>query len=194
MSEMATFPDDGRFAGTSQSDLRARIGWICHALRIAAALWIVWIVVFAAIHWSNKAQILEGYGRLFATDLTGVSAARYAAALAVVAIDCLVVTAVAFCLWQLASTYLAGRVFMLEAAVWLRRTAIAGMAALLADVIGRVMVASILVGKVLPLSPRGFYYLMPQDLLHLIFATFVFALAHIFKVAAEMAEDQAQIV
>jgi len=38
------------------------------------------------------------------------------------------------------------------------------------------------------------YYLLPQDLLHAIFAVFVFALAHIFKAAAEMAEDQAQIV
>jgi len=49
-------------------------------------------------------------------------------------------------------------------------------------------------GCAAPVSARGYYYLLPQDLLHAIFAVFVFALAHIFKAAAEMAEDQAQIV
>src|SRR5262245_60080169 len=141
MSDTATYPDDARFAGASHSGLRARIGWICHAMRIAAVLWIVWILLLVAINWSDKGAMLETYGKLFAIDLTGVSAARYAAALVVVGLDCVVVAIVALCLWQLASTYLAGRIFTIDAAVWLRRTAIAGMAALLADVIGRVLVA-----------------------------------------------------
>jgi hypothetical protein len=44
------------------------------------------------------------------------------------------------------------------------------------------------------MSPLGFFYILPQDVLHLIFVIFVLALAHIFKAAAEMADDQAQIV
>jgi hypothetical protein len=58
----------------------------------------------------------------------------------------------------------------------------------------RVVIASILVGQFVPISPRGYYYLLPQDLLNVIFAVFVFALAHIFKAAAEMAQDQAEII
>jgi hypothetical protein len=45
----------------------------------------------------------------------------------------------------------------------------------------------------MPVPSWGFFVL-PQDLLHLIFAIFVLALAHIFKAAAEMADDHAQIV
>ena len=52
----------------------------------------------------------------------------------------------------------------------------------------------LLTGQVVPIPTRGFIYLMPQDVLHLIFAAFVFALAYIFQAAAEMADDHAQIV
>jgi hypothetical protein len=55
-------------------------------------------------------------------------------------------------------------------------------------------VAKFVYAQFVPISPRGYYYLLPQDLLHAIFAVFVFALAHIFKAAAEMAEDQAEII
>ena len=97
---------------------------------------------------------------------------------------------------QSSGTYLAGRVFTRDAALWLRRTGLAGISAVIVSVLVRVVIASILVGQFVPISPSyGYYiYLLPQDLLHAIFAVFVFALAHIFKAAAEMAEDQAQIV
>ena len=36
-------------APTARSELRARIGWICHGLRIAAVLWLGWLVVMALI-------------------------------------------------------------------------------------------------------------------------------------------------
>jgi hypothetical protein len=176
------------------SDLRARIGWICHALRIAAVLWITWNLALVIFYWGDKAQILQNYGLLFSADLGDVSAARYAAAFAAVMVGLAVAAVVVVCIWRLAGTYLAGRVFTLDAALWLRRTGLAGISAVIVSVLVRVVIASILVGQFVPISPRGYYYLLPQDLLHAIFAVFVFALAHIFKAAAEMAEDQAQIV
>jgi len=101
---------------------------------------------------------------------------------------------VVVCIWRLAGTYLAGHVFTIDAALWLRRTGLAGISAVIVSVLMRVVIASILVGQFVPISPRGYYYLLPQDLLHAIFAVFVFGLAHIFKVAAEMAQDQAEII
>ena len=38
-----------------RTGLRARIAWICQALRLAAVIWIVWEFVFVVIHWSDKA-------------------------------------------------------------------------------------------------------------------------------------------
>jgi len=195
MSEAMTHVEPPPSATSSlRADLRTRIGWICHALRIAAVLWITWNLAFVVYYWSDKAQILQNYGLLFSADLGDVSAARYAAAFAAVMVSLAVGAVVVVCIWRLAGTYLAGRVFTVDAALWLRRTGLAGISAVIVSVLVRVVIASILVGQFVPISPRGYYYLLPQDLLHAIFAVFVFALAHIFKAAAEMAEDQAQIV
>jgi hypothetical protein len=190
----AVHRDTSFAAARDPSDLRERIGWICHALRIAAVVWIGWGFATLLIAWRDKAQVTEGWGRLFAVDLSGISNARYVAAFAVALVDIAFAAVVVVCLWRLAATYLAGRVFTVDAALWLRRTGIAGFAAILVDILARVVIASILTGKIVPISPRGFYYVMPQDVLHLIFAAFVFALAYIFRAAAEMADDHAQIV
>ena len=195
MSDTALHLADPRLASASyRRDLRARIGWICHALRIAAILWITWLLGFVVYYWSDKAQMLKNYERIFSVDLGDVSAARYAAAFAAVMVSLAAGAIVVVCIWRLATTYLAGRVFTVDAALWLRRTGFAAISATIVDVLMRVVAASILVGQFVPISPRGYYYLLPQDLLHMIFAVFVFALAHIFKAAAEMAQEQAQIV
>ena len=195
MSDTALHLADPRLASASyRRDLRARIGWICHALRIAAILWITWLLGFVVYYWSDKAQMLKNYERIFSVDLGDVSAARYAAAFAAVMVSLAVGAIVVVCIWRLATTYLAGRVFTVDAALWLRRTGFAAISATIVDVLMRVVAASILVGQFVPISPRGYYYLLPQDLLHVIFAGFLLSLAHIFKAAAEMAEDQAQIV
>jgi hypothetical protein len=193
MSESASHHAPPFIATSLRATLRARIAWICQALRIAAVVWVVWEVVFVFIYWSNKAQILQNYEQLFSTSLT-VSTTRYAIALAVVMLSMTTLVPIAFCIWRLAGTYLAGHVFTVDAALWLRRTGIAGLAGLAVSVVARVVVASILTGQWVPMSSRGFFYILPQDVLHLIFVTFLLGLAHIFKAAAEMADDQAQIV
>ncbi len=173
--------------------LRRHIAWICHALRVAAVLWLMWILVMVYVVWSDKTAVLEGYSRWLSLDLSGVSDARFTAALAIVLLDSAFAAMVVFCIWGLFTTYLAGRVFTIDAAVWLRRIGWAGVAAVIGDVVARLTIASIFAGHFVITVPRGFV-LLPQDLLHLIFALFVLALAQIFKVAAEMAEDHAQIV
>ena len=181
-------------AAHGQAGLRARIGWICHALRIAAVVWFAWGSALLLFVWSDRARITQGWGQLFSLDLSGISDARYAAAFAVALVALAVSAVVAACLWRLASTYLAGRVFTVDAALWLRRTGIAGFTAIAVDIVARLAVASILTGQFAPVPTRGFIYVMPQDVLHLIFAAFVFALAYIFQAAAELADDHAQIV
>jgi len=60
MSDTAIHCGDPRFAfAPSQRDLPHRIRWICHALRIAAVLWITWNLTFVVYYWSDKAQVLR---------------------------------------------------------------------------------------------------------------------------------------
>jgi hypothetical protein len=67
------------------------------------------------------------------------------------------------------------------------------IAAVVVDILGRILTASLFAGKLVVFGAYG-PLVLPQDLLHLIFALFLLALVHIFKTAAEMAEDHAQIV
>jgi hypothetical protein len=177
----------------AQAGLRARIGWICHGLRIAAVVWISWAAVTTALAWSDKAMILDVYQRWLAIDVTGISNVRYAMAAGVVALSVLAVVPVVVCLWRLAGSYLGGRVFTTDAADWLHRTAIAAVTAIVIAILTRPLIASIIASQPVLLPPRGIF-IRPEDLLHLIFAAFVLALARIFKAAAEMADDHAQIV
>jgi len=175
------------------SVLRRRIGWLCQALRIGAAVWIGWILVVVAIVWGDKAAVLAAYANAFGVDTAGVSNARYAAAVGVVLVSCGGAAMVAVCIWQLATTYLSGRVFTVDATLWLRRIGLAAAAAVVIDVLARLVIVTLFTGHLMLFPPRGFLVL-PQDLLHLIIAAFLLALAHVFKAAAEMADDHAQIV
>jgi hypothetical protein len=174
-------------------NLRDRIRWICHALRAAAVLWAGWMLVLIVMRWSNKAGVLQGFARGYATDLGNVSDARYGAALAIVLVTWLAVVPIVVCIWKLAGTYLAGRVFALDAAIWLYRTGITATVAIVLGIVARPILASVILMRPVLAPPSGFF-IVPQDILHVIFAMFVFALAYIFKAAAEMAEDHAQIV
>src|SRR5215831_21319370 len=101
MSDTALHLAGRRLASAScQRDLRARIGWICHALRIAAVLWITWNLAFTIFNWSDKAWLLQNYQRLFSVDLD-VSAARYAAAFAAIMVSLAVGAVVVVCIWRL---------------------------------------------------------------------------------------------
>ena len=176
---------------SSRRDLGARIKWICQTLRVAALLWIAWIMVFFAYQLSNKERVLQSMGKVLSVDLSNVSEARYAIALIAAMVGVAAGIAVVVCLWRLAGVYLAGRVFTVDAALWLRRTALALLVWALLGVLTRAMAYSILIGHVLPLAG---YYLLPGDLLRTMLGGFLIALAYIFQAAAEMAEDHAAIV
>lgn len=191
MSHAIISADESRLT-PARLDLRGRIGWLCQALRITAVIWLAWMLVRIVLFWGDKAVVLQLYERLLATDLTGFSTTRYGFVIALVLIDWSFSAIVVACVWRLFGTYLAGRVFTVDAAVWLRRAGVAGITAVLFSVLARVAIVSILADQLTFNLPRGL--LLPQDLLNLMFAGFALALAYIFKAAAELAEDHAQIV
>jgi hypothetical protein len=43
-------------------------------------------------------------------------------------------------------------------------------------------------------GPQRHFWIMPNDLLHLLLALFIVAFAHIFRVGVEIADDNRQIV
>jgi hypothetical protein len=186
----------------SQASLPARIRWLCYLIRIAALLWAGWILVNVVRAWyaADPAKFMENLGRglnALNADLSEISRAEIAAFftgnLGLWAFD----AAIAYCVWRLTGSYLAGRIFTVEAAVWMRRIGVTGLIAVLSIVAWRraslfifTIHAHVPVAKMLLFGQL----LTPTDLMRLLFCLFLIALAHIFKAAAELADDHAGIV
>src|SRR5262249_55130875 len=121
------------------------------------------------------------------------------AAAVVLAVACwLLIAGVAYCVWCLFRTYLQGRIFAVSAALWMRRTGAVGLAGSLLIIAWRrfqILVATdhihLSTGDLL-FAPGTI--VLPPDLVRVVFCLYVIALGHIFKAAAEMAEDHAGIV
>jgi hypothetical protein len=185
----------------SQLRLRARISWLCHLIRITAVLWAGWILASIVWGWWNStdttAKIADNLGRYLSADLTGLSNPQVMATFAGALVLWLFDAAIVYCVWRLFGTYLEGRIFTVDAAVWLRRLGITLLAALLAEVVWRPLSLIILIGHAhVPVAAvlLSGQALIPFDLLRVLFCLFVVMLGQIFKTAAEIADDHARIV
>jgi hypothetical protein len=173
--------------------LRAKIGWICHAIRIATAVWLAWILVRIIMNWYDRPTLERNFSRFLEVDLSDLSQARYILALALLLLVWACAAALGLFIWRLFGSYLEGRIFTVDAALRMRRAAIAGFVATFADIGVRPLYYWTLIGH-LPDKLSWNAYIQPNDLLHLLLASFIFALATIFKTAAEIADDHSQIV
>ncbi|WP_035648075.1 DUF2975 domain-containing protein [Bradyrhizobium sp. ORS 285] len=194
MTAAAEFDD----VPAGQTALRRRIAWVCWAIRLAAVLWVAWLVVEMAWSWSDtdNAKFAEGLGRAMGADLTGLSQTQidwmFVMNSSVLVCDAVV----AYCIWRLFGTYLQGRIFTVDAAVWMHRVGMAGLLAMASGVVFRRLALLILTShaQVSATTLWSFQAVLPSDLLWIIFCLFVIAVAQIFKAAAELADDHAKII
>ncbi|WP_257166950.1 DUF2975 domain-containing protein [Bradyrhizobium sp. SRS-191] len=182
----------------AQATLHGRIKWLCRSIQLAAAAWSVWVPVSFLWRWLpiDPDGLVGPLGYALKTDMSGLSAAQVEWFLALTLVVWIPDLAVGYCIWRLFGTYLDGRIFTADAAIWMRRVGVSGLAAVAADIVVRKVGLFILTSHVqLPLSTLlAFQTVLPGDLLRLLFSLFVTALALIFKAAAELADDHAQIV
>ncbi len=54
--------------------LRERIGWLCQAIRFAAATYAVWIFGIVVAHWTNADRVARVYGGWLKVDMAGLQA------------------------------------------------------------------------------------------------------------------------
>jgi hypothetical protein len=180
----------------SHDALRARIAWLCHLARAAGAAWAVWILIAAVWTWSDPAKIASTVGHYLNTELGVISPLEFIWAFGISVAVWISDAAVAYCIWRLFGTYLDGRIFTADAAAWIQRTGVAGLIAEVASIVGRRIEWLIVTNhSELPLSTRLFtQFVVPVDLLQLLFCLFLLAIGHIFKTAVQIANDHAGIV
>jgi hypothetical protein len=176
------------------ADLGRRIGWICWVVRVAAAGYAVWTLAHLVAYWSDAAMVKRGFGYLSGKDLSGLQDWQRLVGFSVHFGIWLLTAAACYCAWRLFGEYLDGRVFGRDAAIWMTRIGVVGLAAQLGDILLRPLLIGLMTLH-LPASERAIgVFANPPDLLNLLFLFALVGLGRIFKAAAEMAEDHAGIV
>ncbi len=173
--------------------LRKKIGWLCQLIRFAAIVWSGWILYLVVNFWGDRSRATLAYGRISGAEPAPLADFNYFAAFGLELAAWALTAAVALTLWRLFSRYLQGEIFTVSAAVDLRRLAAVGAATLIFSVAQRPAVFHLMTaGR--DTAGRHMPFFQPNDLLDAIFVTFLFSLAYIFKTAAELADEHAQIV
>lgn len=174
--------------------LRARIAWLCHALRLAALAYALWVLAAIGLFWRDPAMVARGYGHWLGGDLAGITTPQLAAGAALHLGVWLLVAAACREAWRLFSGFLVGEVFARPAALRLRRMAIYGLAATVTDILARPLIAMIVTAHLPAGSRMVGVFTRPEDLLTVMLLAAFLALGHVFSVAAELAEDNAAII
>ena len=174
--------------------LRKRIGWICQLVRWLSVFYAGWIFWLIGWFWSDGERVRRAYAFKTKLTLTEPEFWQRAIGYGLNIIDWLLVVAAIYAVWQLMGEYLKGRIFQPGPSLWLRRIGTFGLAAMAVDILFR----PILSGVMSLHMPQGARFIaiefQPNDLLNIMFLLAFVALAHIFKSAAELADDHAQIV
>lgn len=174
--------------------LRQRIGWLCQLVRWGAVAYAAWVLFGIVAYWTDSARVARHWSVWLHAEVPPPLPWQQATGFAIHFALWLALAAAVWSVWRLFSAYLDGRVFTAEAALWLRRVGLFGLAAQFGDMLARPLVSMVVTAT----HPDGArlvsVFAQPPDLLNLLFLFGFVALAHVFKAAAEIADDHAQIV
>ena|SRR5215831_17468982 len=173
--------------------LHRRVALLCHAIRWSAVAWGLWATAAVFMLFASPGRVAEHYGRALKVDLGHLPASGYSMVLTIIVLDLALAWLVVAFVWRLFGRYLRGDIFSHAAVAEMWRAGWAGVAAVAADLIARPLLAYALTLH-LDESQRHHFWTTPNDLLHLLMALFIVALAHIFRAGVEIADDNRQIV
>lgn len=175
------------------ASLRARVGWLCHLARFAAVAWAFWaVLVFLRTRLPAEEYITQ-VAAAVDIDLALISHDGYWMAFALGLVDHGFVVAFAVAVWRLMGGYLRGDIFSAAAADRLRAVALFGFAAIAASIFLGIVSAALLTTAIFAKAPL-WSWVGPTHLFYAVCCAFFLALSAIFKAAAEIADEYAQIV
>lgn len=180
-------------AAADQAAATQRIGMMCHIIRAAAVIWFAWAAIRSISHWVTLGALKNSWGRYLNADLSALPFSHHMAAFAITLANLTIAAFVLVFIWRLFGHYLRGSIFSLESVAQMRALGWTGVAAVAADLIARPLIKAVLTAH-LPNPPPFAVWAEPNDMLHLVMALFIVALAHVFKTGVEIAEDNRQFI
>lgn len=176
------------------SALPPHVAILSHLIRWTALAWIGWGLFQVMQRWSDVDGIKRGWGHYLKIDLSALPVEHYWMAFGVVVIDWAIAAVIVVFVWRLFGCYLRGQIFSTQAVRELRLLGFSGVVAVAADVVARPVIQAIFTLHVAAPKPAFKVLIEPNDLLHLLMALSLVALAVIFKSGVDIADDHRQII
>ena len=174
--------------------LQRRIGWLCQLVRWGAVAYGAWVLLAIALYWSDAGRVARHWSAWLHVDVSPPGPAQLAGGLAVHLVLWLAAAAACFAVWRLFTLYSEGRIFAADAALWLRRIGVYGLIAQFGDMLARPLVSMIVTAHMPTGGRMVSVFANPPDLLNVLFLAGFVALAHVFRAAVDVADENAQIV
>jgi len=194
MTKLFSHPHPSSLDHSGQEALQKRIGLMSHFIRLGCAAYAAWVLFLIIRQWSDPDKVARNFGAWLKADLSGVQTWQIVSCFVLQIGIWALLAGACFSVWKLFSCYLAGRIFTLDAAHFLSRVGLFGMAAQVLDMATRPLVGIILSAHL----PEGFRIvalsITPNDLLIVLLLSGFVTLAKVFRVACELAADHQQIV
>ncbi len=182
--------------GTAPRDMLLRkIGWLCQGVRVMIVVLIAWLFIKTVIFWMSDVKVVEMTRLTLHVDVSGLSATQKLLGFTLdVATGWGLSFAAYFSIWQLFSGFLRGEIFTVDAALRLRRAGLFVLARAIVLPLSRAVEAMIITAHLPPDTQVFALNFLSGDFSNLLTGAILVQLAQVFKAAAEIADENAQII
>jgi len=170
--------------------LRNKIGVLCHAVRAMSVAYLAWQLLDMIGFWMDGPRVEAIYRHRLNMSLPAISELQRIEAFAIQMLVWLLLVLTVVSIWKLFGGFLKGCIFTVGAARNLQGVGLFGAATVVAGMASLPIMALVMTSHVPgPVALHAANFLEPQALLHLTFCLMLVALAHVFRTATELAED-----
>jgi hypothetical protein len=174
--------------------LRDRIALICYAIRwltFGYALFVLWGIFDG---WLDHPRMERYFTGVYKLDISGASQSQWALGMAVALLGWLVLAALCWNVWRLFGCYIAGDIFSRGSAVLLQRIGFLGLTTVAVDFALRPVTVHIMGVHLADRTGARHGFIRSEDVLYVLISLVFVALGATYRSAAEIADENAQIV
>ena len=190
---VAASPEE-KIEDTRQNALRAKIALVCHLVRWLTGGYLLFVAWGLYDHWSDGDRVQRVFKSFYKLDISGAAPWQWRAAEAVSALDWIVLAILCWHVWRLFGRYLQGEIFTAESASLLKRIGVLGLFTVAFDFAMRPVTVMLMGAHLTDSSSARHAFVRTEDVLYVVISLVLVALGMIYRSAAELADENAQIV
>ena len=179
---------------TRQNALRAKIALVCHLVRWLTGGYLLFVAWGLYDHWSDGDRVQRVFKSFYKLDIADAAPWQWRAAEAVSALDWIVLAILCWHVWRLFGRYLQGEIFTAESASLLKRIGALGLVTVAFDFAMRPVTVMPMGAHLADSSAARHAFVRTEDVLYVVISLVFVALGMIYRSAAELADENAQIV